>query len=43
MLQGDGRADGSGEPAGPDDDGAPVGVDGGPGLLEDVDDVHRLT
>ena len=42
MLQGDGGADGSDEPAGPDYDGAPVGVDGGSGLLEDGDDVHCL-
>ena len=42
VLQGDGGADGSDEPAGPDYDGAPVGVDGGSGLLEDGDDVHCL-
>ena len=42
-LQGQGRADGGGEPAGADDDGAPVGVDGGAGLLKDGDDVHCLS
>ena len=40
-FEGDGGADGGREPAGADDDGTPVGVDGRAGLLEDGDDVHR--
>ena len=42
VFECDGGADGGRESAGADDDGAPVGVDGRAGLLEDGDDVHCL-